>query len=49
MKQTRRKELRTNELSIYLQQLYQTLERNSTYILAGVLAVPEYVQRPHER
>ncbi len=39
MKQTRRKELKTNELQLWLQQTYQSLERNSTYILAGVLAV----------
>ena len=39
MKQTRRKELKTNELSQQLQQLYAWAERNSTFLLAGVLAI----------
>lgn len=39
MKQTRRKELRTNELQLWLRQAGQSIQQNSTYILAGVLAV----------
>ena len=39
MKQSRRKELKTNELSLYLQQLYESAQRNSTYILGGLVAI----------
>lgn len=39
MKQTRRKELKTNELSIYLQQLYETARRNSSYLIGGAVIV----------
>jgi hypothetical protein len=38
MKQARRKELKTNELSVQLQNLYASVERNSTLIIAVVLA-----------
>jgi len=39
MKQARRKELKTNELSVYLQQVYETASRNATYIIGGVVVV----------
>ncbi len=39
MKQRRRQELKTNELSIYLQQIYEFLVRNSTYVVGGVVVV----------
>lgn len=39
MKQRRRQELKTNELSIYLQQIYDFLVRNSTYVVGGVVVV----------
>lgn len=39
MKQTRRKELKTNELSIYLHQMYETVQQNATYLLGGLVAI----------
>lgn len=39
MKQSRRQELKTNELSIYLQQIYDFLARNSTYVIGGLVVV----------
>lgn len=39
MKQSRRKELKTNELSVYLQRLAEAVQANANYILAGVVAV----------
>ncbi len=39
MKQTRRKELKTNELSAYLQQIYQSAGRHSNLIIGGVVVV----------
>jgi len=39
MKQARRKELKTNELSVYLQQCYDMAARNSSYIIGGVVIV----------
>lgn len=39
MKQTRRKELKTNELSIYLQQIRETAVKNATYIVGGLVIV----------
>lgn len=39
MKQTRKQELKTNDLSLYLRQLSATIQKNSTYILGGVLAI----------
>lgn len=39
MKQARRKELKTNDLSQYLQQIYENVQKNSTAILGGLFAV----------
>jgi hypothetical protein len=39
MKQSRRHELKTNELSVFLQQLYASASRNVNYIVGGVVAV----------
>ncbi len=39
MKHTRRKELKTNELSVYLQQIYEAAARNATYLIGGVVVV----------
>jgi hypothetical protein len=39
MKQSRRKELKTNELSIYLQQIYDFLSRNVTYVVGAAVVV----------
>lgn len=39
MKKTRRQELKTNQLSIYLQQIGEALQRNANYVIAGVVAV----------
>lgn len=39
MKQARRKELKTNELSIYLQQIQEAVVRNSNYIIGGIVVV----------
>jgi hypothetical protein len=39
MKQSRRKELKTNELRIYLQELRETVARNSNYIIGGIVVV----------
>jgi hypothetical protein len=39
MKHSRRQELKTNELSIYLQQVYDFLTRNATYVIGGVVVV----------
>ena len=39
MKQTRRKELKTNELSIFLQQTWDSIARNSNYVLGGIVVV----------
>lgn len=39
MKQARRKELKTNELSIYLHQVQEAIARYSSYIIGGVVAV----------
>lgn len=51
MKQSRRKELKTNELSLYLQELRDVVTRYSNYIIGGIvvvvliLMVGLYVQR----
>lgn len=39
MKQARRKELKTNELSIYLQQIQETVAGHANYIIGGVIVV----------
>lgn len=39
MKQTRRKELKSNELKIYLQQVYEAAVRNATYLIGGAVVV----------
>lgn len=39
MKQARKKELKTNELSIYLQQIQEAVVRHANYIIGGVVAV----------
>ncbi len=39
MKQARRKELKTNELSIYLQQIQEAVVRHSNYIIGGIVVV----------
>lgn len=39
MKQSRRQELKTNELSVLLQQAYETASRNVNYIIGGVVLV----------
>jgi hypothetical protein len=39
MKHIRRKELKTNELSAYLQQMRETVTRNSNYIIGGLVVV----------
>jgi len=39
MKQARRKELKTNELSLYLQQIRDAMARNSSYVIGGVVLV----------
>ncbi len=39
MKQTRRKELKTNELSLYLQQIYEAMQRHSSYLIGGLVVV----------
>lgn len=39
MKQTRRKELKTNDLSVYLHQMQEWTQQNATYLLVGVAAV----------
>jgi hypothetical protein len=39
MKQQRRHELKTNDLSVYLQEIYQTIQRNSRYITGGIVVV----------
>lgn len=39
MKQARRKELKTNELSIYLQQIQEAVTRNANYIIGGIVVV----------
>lgn len=39
MKQSRRKELKTNELSVYLNQLYEAAQRNASYLIGGVVVV----------
>jgi|GEM_PF-669929 len=39
MKQARRQELRTNDLSVYLQQTYEWAQRNATYLIGGVVVV----------
>lgn len=38
MKQSRRQELKTNELSVYLQQLYASAVKNANYLIGGLLA-----------
>jgi len=39
MKKTRRQELKTNELSVFLKQVYEKAMQYSNYLLAGVLVV----------
>jgi hypothetical protein len=39
MKQARRKELRTNDLIVYLQQLSDAAQKNATYLIGGLVAV----------
>lgn len=39
MKKARRQELRSNELSIYLQQVYDAASRNANYVIGGVVVV----------
>lgn len=39
MKQSRRQELKTNELSVFLQQLYASATKNANYIIGGLVAV----------
>ena len=39
MKQTRRKELKTNELSVFLHESQEWIQRNANYLLIGLAAV----------
>lgn len=39
MKQTRRKELKTNVLSVYLQQIYEAVVQNATYLVGGLVVI----------
>lgn len=39
MKQTRRKELKTNALSVYLQQIHDAIRRNSRYLIGAAVVV----------
>ena len=39
MKQSRRKDLKTNELGIWLNDLYDSAQRNANYLLGGLLVV----------
>jgi len=39
MKQTRRKELKTNELSIFLQQIRDAVTQHSNYVIGGIVLV----------
>lgn len=39
MKKARRQELRTNELSIFLHQVYDSASRNANYVIGGAVAV----------
>lgn len=39
MKQQRRHELKTNDLSVYLTQIYEAIQRNSRYVLGGTVVV----------
>jgi hypothetical protein len=39
MKQTRRQELKTNELSVYLQQIVESARRNANYLIGGAVVV----------
>ncbi len=39
MKQSRRKELKTNELSLYLQEVRDGMMRHSSYIIGGIVVV----------
>jgi len=55
MKKSRRKELKTNILSVYLQQIYEAAARNATYLIGGfvvlvlVLVIGLVVQRNRHR
>lgn len=39
MKQSRRQELKTNELSVFLQQIYTSARDNANYVIGGLVAV----------
>lgn len=39
MKKERRQELKTNELSVYLEQAYEAVQQYATYIIGGIVAV----------
>lgn len=39
MKQSRRQELKTNDLSVYLQQTWEAIQRNATYLIGGLVVV----------
>jgi len=39
MKQARRKELKTNDLIVYLHQLSEAAQKNATYLIGGLVAV----------
>lgn len=39
MKKSRRQELKTNELSVYLQQGYEFIRKNATYLIGGTVIV----------
>ncbi len=39
MKQSRRQELKTNDLSVYLQQTWESIQRNATYLIGGLVVV----------
>jgi len=39
MKQQRRHELKTNDLSVYLKEVYEAIQRNSRYIVGGLVVV----------
>lgn len=39
MKQQRRHELKTNDLSVYLKEIYEAIQRNSRYVVGGIVVV----------
>jgi hypothetical protein len=55
MKQSRRQELKTNELSVFLKQLYENVVRNLNYVIGGLvvvaalLAIGLYVQHRRQQ